>query len=173
MTGLDSLSLPREGKKVCIIIIAVYVCVYVYACMCVCMCLHARTHACMCECACVCVCVRVCVVLCCVALCCVVLCVCVCVCVGTRTVTTLQALSSIPTNPHSCFAPSYKALVMLVDCMWSFWWPLKGRGRGDSHKACNLSDVELSWFFNQPGVNMLTCEVPEAALTACMSVGDN
>ena len=52
---------------------------------------------------------------------------------------TLQALSSTPTNPHSCFAWSYKALAMLVDCMWSFGWWLEGGGE-DSHKACNLFD---------------------------------
>ena len=52
---------------------------------------------------------------------------------------TLRALSSTPTNPHSCFAWSYKALAMLVDCMWSFGWRLEGGGE-DSHKACNLFD---------------------------------
>ena len=52
---------------------------------------------------------------------------------------TLQALSSTPTNPHSCFAWSYKALAMLVDCMWSFGWRLEGGGE-DSHKVCNLFD---------------------------------
>ena len=44
---------------------------------------------------------------------------------------TLQALSSTPASPHSCFAWSYKALAMLVDCMWSFgWWRLvRAEGR--------------------------------------------
>ena len=47
------------------------------------------------------------------------------------------AFSSIPTNPHTCFARSCKALAMLVDYMWSFGWWLEGRGRGDSHKTCS------------------------------------
>ena len=63
---------------------------------------------------------------------------------------TLQALSSILTNPHSCFAWSYKALAMLAD-MWSVRWQLEGRGREDSHRACDLFDNKLSiirtWFF--------------------------
>ena len=50
---------------------------------------------------------------------------------------TLQALSSNPTNPYSCFAWSYKVLAMFVDCMWSFGWRLEGGGRQDSPKACN------------------------------------
>ena len=53
---------------------------------------------------------------------------------------TLQALSSTPTNPHSCFAWSYKAMATIVDCMCSFGWWLEGRGREDSHRACNLFD---------------------------------
>ena len=52
---------------------------------------------------------------------------------------TLQALSSTPTNPHSCFAWSYKALAMLVDCMWSFGWRLEGGG--EDHKLCNLFEL--------------------------------
>ena len=59
--------------------------------------------------------------------------------VSAGTCVTLQALSSTPINPHSCFAWSYKALAMLVDCMWSFGWRLEGGGE-DSHKACNLFD---------------------------------
>ena len=56
---------------------------------------------------------------------------------------TLQALSSTPTNPHSCFAWSYKALAMLVDCMWSFGWRLEGGG--EDHKACNLFELAISY----------------------------
>ena len=52
---------------------------------------------------------------------------------------TLQALSNTPTNPHSCFAWSYKALAMLVDCMWSFGWRLEGGG--EDHKLCNLFEL--------------------------------
>ena len=51
-------------------------------------------------------------------------------------VVTLQALSSTPTNPHSSFAWSCKALAMFVDCMWSFGWRLEGGG--EDHKLCNL-----------------------------------
>ena len=49
---------------------------------------------------------------------------------------TLQALSSTPTNPHSCFAWSYKALSMLVDCIWSFGWRLEGGERITSCAIC-------------------------------------
>ena len=35
-------------------------------------------------------------------------------------------------TPHSCFAWSYKALAMLVDCMWELWVAVGGRGRGQS-----------------------------------------
>ena len=61
------------------------------------------------------------------------------------TVVTLQALSSPPTDPHSCFAWSYKALAMLVDCMWSFGWRLEGGGE-DGHKACNLFELAVVVF---------------------------
>ena len=59
-----------------------------------------------------------------------------------RTPVTLPALSSTPTNPHSCFAWSYKALAMLVDCMWGFVWRLEGSGE-DSHKACSLFESAI------------------------------
>ena len=55
---------------------------------------------------------------------------------------TVQALSSIPANPHSRFAWSYIALAMLVDCgaLGGGWGEGGGGGREDSHEACNLSD---------------------------------
>ena len=64
---------------------------------------------------------------------------------------TLQALSSTPTNPHSCFAWSYKALAMLVDCMWSFGWRLEGEGE-DSHKACSLFELAIVFFLTHRAI---------------------
>ena len=51
-------------------------------------------------------------------------------------------LTLLTTNPHSCLAWSYKALAMLVDCMWSFGWRLEGEG--EDHKACNLFELAIS-----------------------------
>ena len=51
---------------------------------------------------------------------------CACLIAQYTVVVTLQALSSTTTNHHSCFAWSYKALAILVDCMWSFGWRLEG-----------------------------------------------
>ena len=97
--------------------VCVCVCERVCACVCVCVCVCARARVCVYASACACVYMRACVVC----------------------DVTLRALSSTTTNPLSCFAWSYKALAMLVDCMWSFGWWLEGWGE-DSHKACNLFD---------------------------------
>ena len=79
---------------------------------------------------------------------------------------TLQALSSIPANSHLRLAWSYKALVMFVDCMWSFEWRLEGRGREDSHKACNclvisyhcsfIDQATVYWYVSRRDWNLIT-----------------